>query len=337
MQRLFGRSLRHCSSLLLILLASCSSTHIGERPDSYEWLSRLDDGCSLYVRELGTGPRVVVIHGGWGAEHSYMVDGFLPLANRYRFVFYDQRGSLRSRCDTSTISVDRHVRDLEELRKSLGEERLLLVAHSMGGYLAMAYAERYPDRVAGLVLVGSAPARGTVKELTEDITGAAVQRWDRPEVGEELKRVGISEELSNVLNPTIQTKSELTATAAQRRLWHHITFAAINLHDVRKWKELQGVHFYSADAGAAAARSMPETWDFTGVLNRLGIPILVLHGDDDYIPAEYDRRWVGDVPQARLEVIPDAGHVVWIDSPDRCVDAVGGYLKERTEGKAIGR
>jgi len=323
----FGRLRPPLFCLAAIVLTSCASHRHTDAPDSDEWLARLDDGCSLYVHEIGAGPRVVVLHGGWGAEHGYMIDGLLPLADRYRFVFYDQRGSLRSRCDTSSISVDRHVEDLEALRKKLGEERMVLVAHSMGGYLAMAYAQRYPDRVAGLVLIGSAPARGTVTELTEDITGPALKRWDRPEVGEELAEAGISRELSMVINPLTHTEqSGLQATDEQRRLWHRITFAAINLHDVRRWRRFQGAHLYSADAGAAAARSMPESWDFTPALNRLAFPILVLHGDDDYIPAAFDERWIGDVPEARLQIVHDAGHVVWIDQPETFVEAIGSYL-----------
>ena len=74
-----------------------------------EWRLYTDDGTSLFVREFGQGDTVLVLHGGWGAEHSYLIDPFIKLANKYHFIFYDQRGSLRSQCPDSLISVDNHI------------------------------------------------------------------------------------------------------------------------------------------------------------------------------------------------------------------------------------
>lgn len=60
--------------------------------------------CQLFVQEYGTGPdTVVVLHGGWGAEHSYLLDAFSGVGNDRHLVFYDQRGSLRSPCPDSLV------------------------------------------------------------------------------------------------------------------------------------------------------------------------------------------------------------------------------------------
>lgn len=97
------------------------------------------------------------LHGGWGGDHEDLLYGFLPLADGLRLTVYDQRGSLRSRCDELPTAAD-HVADLEALRRALGEERLVVVGHSNGTWLAMACAEAYPSRVAGLVLIGAGVA-----------------------------------------------------------------------------------------------------------------------------------------------------------------------------------
>src|SRR5690606_1496107 len=120
-----------------------------------EWYLRAGEGCAPYVAEIGRGRPVVVLHGGWGAEHSYLLDAFQGLWEGYRFVLYDQRGSLRSPCPIEGLSVEQHVQDRERLRQELGLERMILVGHSMGTFLAMSYLERHPARVEGLVLLGA--------------------------------------------------------------------------------------------------------------------------------------------------------------------------------------
>lgn len=61
-----------------------------ELPGSEQWYNFTDDGHQQYVYEFGNaaspGDTVVVLHGGWGADHSYLIDPLVPLADRYRFV-----------------------------------------------------------------------------------------------------------------------------------------------------------------------------------------------------------------------------------------------------------
>ena len=101
------------------------------------------DGAKLthYIAEYGVeskpGNTVIVLHGGWGAEHSYLVPAIKPLADEYRFVLYDQRGSLRSPAvPPAKITYDALVEDLDQLRQRLGLEKVTLKAHSMGNMLA---------------------------------------------------------------------------------------------------------------------------------------------------------------------------------------------------------
>ena len=160
-----------------------------------EWWILNDDGCSLYVTEYGEGDTVVIIHGGFGGEYSYLLDAFSGFESNYHLVFYDQRGSLRSpynvydnggsdQCPDSLISLDAHVEDLEHLRTELGLDQLTIVAHSMGTFIAMSYLEKYPDRVKGLVLVspGLPPRPVTDETLKKQQREAANSLFMRPEI-----------------------------------------------------------------------------------------------------------------------------------------------------------
>jgi len=305
---------------IFLLLAACGKKSFPQYENFNtwaEWSLPVEDGCKLFVREIGRGPRVIVLHGGWGAEHSYMIDGFIPLAHRYRFIFYDQRGSLRSRCDT-TITADRHIADLDLLRQALQEDQIMLVGHSMGGYLAMAYASKYPTFVKGIALVAAPPADGT-SDLNEKLREPTLKRWEREQVVATLRENGL------------ETKFNSGYTPQQRSLHHRITWAAINLHNVSRWRSLRGSHFYTKKAGQAAAQSMPKSWNFEKLLVSLPFEILVMHGDDDFMPLELHHAWVSETPNVQLEVIEEAGHVIWIDQPNAFIRILGDYLESRTK------
>lgn len=265
--------------------------------------------CRLFVREVGAGPRVVLLHGGWGADHEDLLYGFLPLADDLRLTFYDQRGSLRSPCD-SLPTADDHVADVEALRQALGEERLVLAAHSMGTWLAMAYAERHPERVAGLILMG--PVWPTPDAPGSDGQDAP-PRWERPAVAAELEAQGLSLDRRKEDGPLGWSIN------------HRVIFAAVNLHDVTKWKQARPPWAYSSDAANSAAESMPESFDFRPALAALDVPVLVIQGDDEYLP---QATWTADVEGVELETVENAGHLLYVDRPD----AVRSLLREYVLG-----
>jgi proline iminopeptidase len=294
---LLGGCARRVSPPVPTLAASRAQEH-GVEVEENEWWLRVAGGCNLYVHEVGRGPLIVVVHDGWGMEHSYLVDGFRRLANRYRFVFYDQRGSLRSPCD-SLVDVKGHVDDLEHLRVALHLDRILLVGHGMGAYLAIKYAVAHPGHIAGLSLLAPISARGADVKLP---TQAELHlRFARPDVVAEFRRVGLSTERS----PT---------EPRARYLEHHIAKGAVYLYHVERWPDVNGTLFYNEKVSDAAGLP-PVTEDLTPELAALPIPIQVLFPADDYLPVALSTRWVRDVPNAELTIIPEAGHLLWIDQP----------------------
>lgn len=285
----------------------------GVETQDNEWWLPVSGGCSLYVHEMGTGPKVVVLHDGWGMEHSYLVDGFRPLMNRYRFVFYDQRGSLRSPCD-SLASVSGHVDDLDRLRVALHLSRLVLVGHGMGGYLAMRYAVAHPDRVAGMSLLAPDPARAADVKLPTQAD--LKERFRRPATLAEFRRLGLNTEQS----PT---------DPRSRYLEHHVAKGAAMLYHVDRWASIGGTLFYNGKvADAVGPRAATE--DLTKELAALAIPIEVLFPADDYLPAELSTEWVHTVPNATLQIVPMTGHDLWIDDPDAFTSLLGRYLAQVT-------
>src|ERR1700681_3965226 len=169
-----------------------------------EWWVVKPGGCALYVAEFGKGPAVVIVHGGFGGEHSYMLDAFNGLASPHHLVFYDQRGSLRSPykvftkggsepCPDSLVTISNHVADLEHLRQALGADKMTLVAHSMGTFVALSYLEKFPQRVAGLVLLSpGVPLRPVHdQQLLAEQKAATNALFERPEIEAAKKGAGV--------------------------------------------------------------------------------------------------------------------------------------------------
>ncbi len=113
-------------SITFLVIIGCSTK---TRELLYEewYLLTNDRAARLYVLEFGKGDTIVVLHGGFGAEHSYLLGAVKFLADQFHIVMYDQRGSLRSPCPDSVISVQKHIDDLELLRKELNLQRMTIL------------------------------------------------------------------------------------------------------------------------------------------------------------------------------------------------------------------
>lgn len=111
------------------------------------------DGHEIYVESVGSGRPVIFLHGGPGSGCRPEQRGLFDPA-RYRTIFFDQRGAGRSRPyrELTANTTDHLVADMERIREAFGLERWLVVGGSWGATLAIAYAERHPERVAGMVL-----------------------------------------------------------------------------------------------------------------------------------------------------------------------------------------
>ncbi|WP_242098694.1 alpha/beta fold hydrolase [Sphingomonas sp. CROZ-RG-20F-R02-07] len=297
--------------LVLVALAALpAGAHDRPPVERDTWyLPTADHVAQLFVEELGprSAPPVIVLHGGWGAEHSYLDDVVLPqVGPAHRFVLYDQRGSLLSPVpDTSSLSVRQQIEDLELLRETLGEERLTIFAHSQGTYLALAYAQAHPDHVRSLILtgtvVGKSPEGGDDAYMAQT-TATAHELIARTAVQREMERV---------------RSTEPDGPRRATHLWR-IQFAAVNLFHVERWRGMPGGRaFYNQASADAISATQPRIHDFEPLLLSGRFAVSLINGDHDYLdPGErYWRGMVARDPRLHLTVLRDAEHSAWIDAP----------------------
>jgi proline iminopeptidase len=321
-------------------------------PHGEQWYNFTDDGHQQYVFEFGKASRlgdtVIVLHGGWGAEHSYLLDPVAPLADRYRFVLYDQRGSLRSPAPDSTIRLDRLVADMDDLRLSLKLEQVTLVAHSMGNALAYAYLAQHPQRVRGLVLVGPVlPAElkdGPNMEFIQNVwpeADSTALLMDMmsffEDVGirtvQRLKKEGmVPDSLMHVPPQELELLS-LLDDREWTRAWR-IGFTTANTCDNSNWRDMQGgMVFYSQKAANAIIGDslyQERTLRFWPALQAFQGPVRVIIGTCDYVdlgPSVWPHV-VKHLQNGKLQVVQDSGHSIWMDKPQEFTRALDAALKD---------
>lgn len=312
-----------------ILTTNCQTTieskSIVEKPlhEDIWYLSTDTDkskNVELYVKEIGVGDTVVVVHGGFGAEHSYLLDLFEGMENDFHFVYYDQRGSLRSPAADSLITAMSHVDDLEKLRQELGLSQLNIFGHSMGTWVASAYLNKYPNHVKQMTLLGLVWPKQDMTDAEIEISNNSDDGYSefvaREEVAQEMEEEGF-------------TKPNLNSRAATYK-WR-VRFASANIYDITKWRQMKGgLLFYNQAAGTAAGSTMPENYNWIKTYEgNPQVPITVINGSHDLVDfgGKLHEQWLAPIPNVSHHVIDSAGHNSWIDQPEKVRVLVNESLK----------
>jgi pimeloyl-ACP methyl ester carboxylesterase len=103
----------------------------------------------------------------------------------------------------------------------------------------------------------------------------------------------------------------------------------VNVYHVDRWRQMRGGQaFYNQRAGSAAARTLPQSYDFRPAILAHPCPVWIVIGDHDYVDmgVKRHREWTAGARNVTLRVLPNAGHAAWIDAPDQWRDALGTAL-----------
>jgi pimeloyl-ACP methyl ester carboxylesterase len=216
------------------------------------------------------------------------------LAARFRVLTPDLRGFGGSPLGTEEPSIDAMADDVAALLDTKGIDRAIIGGHSMGGYVALAFCRRHPDRILGVVL-----ANTKATEDTSDAREARIRAAERIEAEENVS-VLLDDLLPKLVGPT---------TMSQRAL---------------VYGRVRGLVQAAPPVAAAwAQRAMAGRPDSLGALADFRAPTLVLQGAEDAIVTEDDARAVTDaLPNAELIMIPGAGHLTAVEQPQLFNDAV---------------
>jgi proline iminopeptidase len=284
------------------------------------------DGARLYYHIEGSGSPIVIVPAGLFVERD-----FARLAHGRMIVFYDMRGRGRSSPidDSTRVSIDRDVADLETVRQHFKVDRFIPLGWSYLGNMVMRYAVAHPEHVARIVLVDPVGREvGTVytdslvahdsTPVTDSAAYAQLQKGRADGTREHDPR-GYCEQDYHVLRGRL---------VADQRL-------ADQVPDLCQMQNEWPVHL---DAH--------QRWIFTSLFNSrspsweqvatLTAPVLTVHGTQDR-NASYGGGlgWASHLPNGRLLTIRGAAHMVWLDAPQILFPAIDTFLSGQWPAEAV--
>lgn len=264
---------------------------------------------SLYVREVGRGRPLIVLHGGPDFDHAYLLPELDELADTYRLIYYDQRGRGKSaenvRPEDVTLATD--LDDLDTVRRYFRLDAAVLLGHSWGTVLALEFALRNPTLVSHLVVMNPAPvSQAQVATLRQSYVAQLGSDLDR----QRAIQAGASYKEGNP-----------DTVAARYRI--HFKHALQRPADYEKLMARMSASFRGQGkrgilkAWAVEERLYRDTWSLPGYdllpkLRSLRIPALVIVGEQDFIPPAIASEIAQALPEATLVAIPNCGHFVYL-------------------------
>lgn len=272
------------------------------------------NGIEVWYTSIGGGPPLMVVHGGPGLGHTYMRPAFDPLADRYRVIYPDQRGSGRTPLgDPELLSVAGAVSDLEGLCDALGLQRVNVVGHSTGALLSLIWGAERPERISSLVVAHPAPP--FVEELADRLSGEMERRY-APEDKEELGRIVGSAAFAG---------REPKAVEALFRTMYLPFFTS---RDSAESLDLGFTEITAANIVGAEERMMEdlERHHPLEALADIQAPTLVLGAELDPTPEEFGRLVADKIAGARYAFIEGANHFSYLDQPERFERVVRSFL-----------
>ena len=274
------------------------------------------DGRKLTYRKLGHGPVLVCHPGGPGFSADYFGD-LAALWEQFTLIMLNPRGtggSVRP-SDRRAYEIDDYVADLEEVRQHLGLERMLLLGHSHGGVVAMAYAARHPGRVRRLVLSSTLARFGP--EQDQAMRTGMERRGNEPWAADAV--AALEEEQSG----RFASDEELSALVFREMplYFAHFGEAEAGYVDTLRTEKV------NADALKLFNDEIFTSFDLRSSLPSISAQALVTTGDEDFIcgPICAEEICAG-ISGARMALIGDAGHMVFVEQPQAFHDEVADFL-----------
>ncbi len=254
-------------------------------------------------------PVLLLLHGGPGGDHaSFKSQVTANLRDVAQLVYVDHRGSGRSsQADPETYTLDNNIDDIDTLRQYLGLERISILGSSYGGMVAQGYAIRYPQHLANLVLVATAPSYRFLDDAKR-----IVQERGTPD------QVRVCQWL---WNGTFETEEQLYEYYKTMGPMYATSFDEEKFE--KSW-ELSIRNFRQLNFGFSG---FLKTFDFTEKLDTIACPTLVLGGAHDWICAPEHSRVIAErIPRAHLKIFANSAHSIAQDEPDKFEAAVRGFL-----------
>ena len=296
------------SLLVALVSVSCSDRHTIVE-------GHLDiNGTSLFFKTMGSGQPIVVLHGGPGFDHRQFLPYIWELAEHHKVILFDQRGTGLSSgpVDSTSISIETFIADIEGVRKAFDIEKMNLLGHSWGGILAMYYGIRHPENLKSLILCSTAASFESFAEMR------ARYEADRlPEDATLLKEIYSSDNFQN---------GDPEAVERFWRVYFKPYFADQSLVSKMNLQFTENTIKNGNEVAGLILRSIGD-FDLHEDLRAIRCPTLILHGDSDPMPVKYAEMIHESIRNSELVIIEGSGHWPFVDATETFTSSICDFLE----------
>jgi len=277
------------------------------------------DGGEVMTYGFGSGDDVLLlVNGGPGLPCDYLRDSHSHLADKgFRVATWDQLGTGRSDRpdDPGLWTIERYAQEMEQVRLSLGADKVHVLGQSWGGFLAIEHAVAYPHGIASLVL------SNTVADVPHLL---AEQERLRAALGQETVTMMLRREAQGT------TDHPEYKAAVDILNWRHVhRLEAIPAPLQRSMAGVNTdiyVHMWGANEFQCVGNL--KGWTRLGDLRMISAPVLIIVGEHDELTPTCALRMHRELPSSRLELIPNASHSSCFEEPERYFNALEAFLGE---------
>jgi proline iminopeptidase len=273
------------------------------------------DGVDIAYQRRGAGRRVYVCPGGPANDHRYLADDLDSLTTRFEFVFWDYRGSGASAdAAHSSYNLDRFATDLDELREALGDETITVLAHSMGGFVALAFALQYPGHCEQLILAGTWPTNVPRRMLPPTLRALG---WARA-----------TKMFGRACSWLALYSWRARSNEGRRRayaIWSTMQEGRPQIRTAEAEREERLGLPLSNDNVRPLQRTF-ASWDLTDRLNEIRGPVLLLYGSRDAADVAGSISFMRLLPQVVARRLPDVGHDPFFEDLPAASAAIDAFL-----------
>jgi proline iminopeptidase len=286
-------------------------------------------GVLIYYKVIGRGAPLMIVHGGPGASHDYLLPYLLPLARNNQLIFIDERGSGRSEKleDASQYTVENMVEDVEAVRQALHLGKISLLGHSYGGVLAQAYAFKYQQNLTHLILGGTFYSTSEMnKVLAEERRSMPPEALARLEALEKAGLFGKGKDWEKGRYPEDYAKLAW-GDGYFPYLYQHRpdpNYDPLAGNTTSAWdlyREMWGSN------GEFIIDGNLKSVEYLDKLSNIHVPTLVICGDHDESNPRLSRTMHEKIAGSKLVVVPQAGHMAFVDQPNLYIRSVSDFLR----------
>lgn len=272
------------------------------------------NGTQLFVKIVGTGDTILVIHGGPGLSHQYLEPHLMPLAKTHTLIFYDQRSSGLSQLSTKpSMNFATFAADIEGIRQHFHISKLHLLAHSWGSLVAATYLLNYPDHVASVIFSDPVPFNHTYARQSNE------EAAKRETPADSIKKAEII--ASDAFN-----KGEVAPVEELMMISFSLLFCdTANTHQLHP--SLPPTYMVASLSMYGFMQDMKD-YDFFPKMKDIGIPALIIHGTCDISPLEADMQLKSCFTNCDVTIFENSGHFPFIEENKKFVKTVNKFYEE---------